>query len=297
MVTVVATPEPDGPPSRKDDSTTARPAELRRPPMAANEKSMKKRPAPDMLQHGAEDREQNDQAGGHIDGGAEDAFERHVEMRDEVIEGIAAMRPGRRQVLAVDGVEQESDGHARHDPAGGAARAFEQQHDEDDADVVVGGGRHGRAVAEVGALREHVADGAGAGRGEQVVPPADAVAEPARHRKQQEAEHQHHADVGRAQHVRGHDVVGRVQVEQRDEHGSSRDGDTDPAAQPVERAFLFLDVLLELLARVLGQVASGGTTVLSVAFMGLVSTRTPSPWPGGLIWLVGRIVHEAAAAG
>ena len=47
IVTVVATPDPDGPPSRNDDSTTARPAELRRPPIAAKEKSMKKRPAPD----------------------------------------------------------------------------------------------------------------------------------------------------------------------------------------------------------------------------------------------------------
>ncbi len=47
MVTVVATPEPDGPPSRNDDSTTARPAALRLPPMAANEKSMKNLPAPD----------------------------------------------------------------------------------------------------------------------------------------------------------------------------------------------------------------------------------------------------------
>ena len=47
MVTVVATPEPDGPPIRNDESTTARPAALRLPPMAANEKSMKKWPAPD----------------------------------------------------------------------------------------------------------------------------------------------------------------------------------------------------------------------------------------------------------
>ena len=47
IVTVVATPEPEGPPIRNEDSTTARPAALRRPPMAANEKSMKKRPAPD----------------------------------------------------------------------------------------------------------------------------------------------------------------------------------------------------------------------------------------------------------
>src|SRR5271167_2265449 len=38
-VTVVATPDPDGPPSRKDESTIARPALVGLPPMAVNEKS------------------------------------------------------------------------------------------------------------------------------------------------------------------------------------------------------------------------------------------------------------------
>ncbi len=46
-MTVVATPEPDGPPSRNDDSTTARPALLCLPPIAASEKSMKNFPAPE----------------------------------------------------------------------------------------------------------------------------------------------------------------------------------------------------------------------------------------------------------
>ena len=47
MVTVVATPEPEGPPSRNDDNTTARPEALGWPFMARIEKSMKKRPAPE----------------------------------------------------------------------------------------------------------------------------------------------------------------------------------------------------------------------------------------------------------
>ncbi len=45
-VTVVATPEPDGPPSRKEDSTTVRPALAALPPVAAKEKSTKNFPAP-----------------------------------------------------------------------------------------------------------------------------------------------------------------------------------------------------------------------------------------------------------
>src|SRR5450432_2805304 len=46
IVTVVATPEPDGPPRRNEASTTARPALVGLPPRSANEKSRKKRPAP-----------------------------------------------------------------------------------------------------------------------------------------------------------------------------------------------------------------------------------------------------------
>ena len=41
MVTVVATPEPDGPPSRNDESTTVRPAALALLPISVIEKSMK----------------------------------------------------------------------------------------------------------------------------------------------------------------------------------------------------------------------------------------------------------------
>ena len=47
IVTVVATPEPDGPPSRNEDSTTVRPALLALLPIIAIEKSMKNFPAPE----------------------------------------------------------------------------------------------------------------------------------------------------------------------------------------------------------------------------------------------------------
>src|SRR3979409_1302992 len=45
-VTVVAPPDPEGPPSRNEAMTTARPALEGFPPIAANEKSMKNLPAP-----------------------------------------------------------------------------------------------------------------------------------------------------------------------------------------------------------------------------------------------------------
>lgn len=47
MVTVVATPEPEGPPSRNEDITTARPALDDLPPMSEKEKSRKNFPAPE----------------------------------------------------------------------------------------------------------------------------------------------------------------------------------------------------------------------------------------------------------
>ena len=47
IITVVATPDPDGPPSRNDEATTARPALEGLPPMTASEKSMKNLPAPE----------------------------------------------------------------------------------------------------------------------------------------------------------------------------------------------------------------------------------------------------------
>src|SRR5215470_3019694 len=45
IVTVVATPDPDGPPSRNDASTTARPALVGFPPSSEKEKSRKNFPA------------------------------------------------------------------------------------------------------------------------------------------------------------------------------------------------------------------------------------------------------------
>jgi hypothetical protein len=47
MVTVVATPDPEGPPSRNEDSTTVRPAPDRCPPSSAKLKSRKNLPAPE----------------------------------------------------------------------------------------------------------------------------------------------------------------------------------------------------------------------------------------------------------
>src|SRR5919198_1477355 len=60
-----------------------------------------------VLQHGAEDGEQDDQARGDVDRRAEDALELHVEMADQAVHLVAGMRPRRRQMVAEQRVEQE----------------------------------------------------------------------------------------------------------------------------------------------------------------------------------------------
>ena len=79
-------------------------------------------------------REQDDQGRRDVDRNAEDAFERDEQLADELPDVEAAMRPGLRQVRTEIRVGEESERDDRHDPAGGAARRLEQQHDEDDAE-------------------------------------------------------------------------------------------------------------------------------------------------------------------
>ena len=50
-----------------------------------------------MLQECAEDREQDDQRGGDIDGRAENALERHVEVADQPVDAVSPVRPRRGQ--------------------------------------------------------------------------------------------------------------------------------------------------------------------------------------------------------
>ena len=77
------------------------------PPIAAKEKSMKNLPAPEILEKGAEDREQDDERGRDVDGDAEDALERHVDVADQPADVVALVGPGRGQLRAERGVGEE----------------------------------------------------------------------------------------------------------------------------------------------------------------------------------------------
>ena len=205
-----------------------------------------------MLQERAIDREQDDQRRRDVDGDAENAFQRNEEMTDQARQVVAAMGPGRRQMRAQHRIGDEEQRDDGHDPAGGASRRLQHQHDEDDADDHVPAVGHGGAVGKVVAAPQRIDDGRDREDAGHDVPPAHAVAEARRQRKQQEAEHQREGDVDVAKLLGRHDRVGRVEMEQAHDHRDRGRDPSRPAHQPVGGAFLRLDKGFGLLQRLVG---------------------------------------------
>ena len=172
-----------------------------------------------LLQERAVDREQDDQRRRHIDRDAENAFQRDEEMADEPRQVIAAMRPGRRQMRPEHRIGDEEQRDDRHDRPGGAPRRLQQQHDEDEADDDVQAVRRGGAVGEIVAAPQRIADGGDGEDAGQDVPPAHAIAEPHRHREQQEAQHQRERHMDIAQFLGRNDRVGGIEMKQAHHHG------------------------------------------------------------------------------
>ena len=83
-----------------------------------------------------------------------------------------------------------------------------------------------------------------------------------------------HMDEPALQRLRGHDGIGRVQVEGRHAHRQRHDQHVQPAGQLVGRAFLGFDELLGLVQRVVGD-HDGGSVVRG----GLVHARRTPPGP------------------
>ena len=73
------------------------------------------------------------------------------------------------------------------------------------------------------------------------VPPHDAVAKTGQHREEQERQQQHKTDMHRAQHLRRHDRVGRIEVKQRHDNGDGREARRKPAAELVGCALFLFD--------------------------------------------------------
>jgi len=62
------------------------------------------------------------------------------------------------------------------------------------------------------------------------------------HREQKKAQDQREPDMDDAQVLRRHDVVGRIEVEQRHQDGETDPQGLQPALEMIDRAFLLLDV-------------------------------------------------------
>ena len=162
-VTVVATPEPEGPPRRNEASVTVRPALVGLPPIAENGEVDVELAGAGKLQERAVDGEQDDQRRGNADRRAVDAFQRHVHVADQARNLVVLVRPGRRQDFAEERIEQEARGDERQDPAGGAPHRLEDEQHEHDAEEDVPVVRQDRAVEEIVAAGDEVDRGGDAG--------------------------------------------------------------------------------------------------------------------------------------
>ena len=167
-------------------------------------------------------------------------------MADHARQAEPAVGPRRRQIGAEHRISQKHHRHNRHDRAGGAARGFEHQQDEDAAKDHVPAVRHRGAIHEVVAAVQRVANDADAGDGRDHVEPLNAIAEAAGEREQQEAQQQHEGDVDVAQLLGRDDVVGGVEMEQRHDDGDAGDQHPRQAGEPIAGALFLLDVFFGL---------------------------------------------------
>jgi hypothetical protein len=204
---------------------------------------------------------------------------------DEARDLVVLVRPGRRQHLAEERVQQEAGGDDRHHPARGAPHRFQDQQSEPDAEHDVPGVRQDRAVEEIVAARDQIDGGADGGRGQQPVPPHDAVLVAPRHGEDEEAQEQHDRDVDRAQVLGAHDGVGGVEVKQRraDRHRGDEDG--EPAREAVLHPLLALDHLLgarqRLGADFLGRLVQPRDVFAHLPLLRLKAPQTKSPASDG----------------
>ena len=167
-------------------------------------------------------------------------------MAGEPRDVVAAVRPRRREMRAHHRVDDEQDHDKGHDPARRPARGLQDQHDEGHAENLVPHHRGGRAIAEIVAPVEHVADDHHAEERAGDVPPHDAVAEAGQDREHEKRQEEGKPDVHRTQDLRRHDRVGRIQVKERHDHRNGGQAHCQPARELVGRALFLFDELLGL---------------------------------------------------
>ena len=162
------------------------------------------------------------------------------------------MRPLPGQPRPEEAVREEQPDHEQQDPARRAAHRLQHEQHEGHAEEDVSVVRQRVAVPEVVAAGQQIGDRRHAERGADDVPPHQPVAVAGSDREEQEDEQQRPSDVNGAQHLRGDDLDGGVEMEQRhpdEQHGRET---REPAAIAVGGALLRFDVRRRLLQALLG---------------------------------------------
>ena len=149
------------------------------------------------LEHRPVDREQHDVGRGDIERDPEDALEAHVALADDAVDPVALvadLQPIRDQP-AEERVEQECDADRGQRPARGAARGLQHDDDRERAEDDVQRLGPCRAVDELGAGHDRVADRDHRERGHEPVGGVRLLGAPERDERQQQRDRQERGPV------------------------------------------------------------------------------------------------------
>src|SRR5262249_4114795 len=194
----------------------------------------------------AVDGEEDDEGGRDVEGGAEDALQRHVELPHQSLHVVSAVRERRGDPRAGEGVDDEGRHHPGQDQPRGAAYPLQDEQDEDHAKDEVEPGGLDRPLDELVEVGQEISDGGDAEQRQHHVVPADAVPLRAHGGEEQVEEEEHEPEVGGAQDVGGDDRVGGVQVVERHGDRHHRHQDLGLAGEAADCALLLLHQLLGL---------------------------------------------------
>ncbi|MFK4678661.1 hypothetical protein ABIF39_000418 [Bradyrhizobium diazoefficiens] len=194
------------------------------------------------LEERAEQDEQEDVGRRHVDRHAVKAFGAERQMRDDLVEIIAAMVERRWQILAEEPVEQARAAHQRQRRAHQAPRALEDQHRKQRADGEIEPGRIAVARDQIGVENPLVEAAEEAGAADHPAERAADIAPCSEVRDQAEGEENEKADMDAAHHL------ARQIVEGGDIELEGRKGDADPVGEPAPpaRAKPFGEAVLEI---------------------------------------------------
>jgi hypothetical protein len=202
-----------------------------------------------VLQERAEDREQDDQRRRHVDGRAEDAFQRHVHVPDQPADLVTLVRPGRRQPGAGERIEDEQEVMTGiTQPLVRRMASMISRISATPNTMSSGSGDVLRSVKSSPPM-DHVDDDGDRQCRQQPVPPHDAVAIPPAMGNTRKLTNSTIATCTGPQRLGRHDAVGGVQVEHRHQHRGQRDEQAQCARQVVGRPLFLLDEGLGLLVR------------------------------------------------